>query len=90
VSGPLVHFPLGEFVCANSKKVGADPTFSRRIISLTNHIAKIRFSLRENSTRTSVTIIDEIYLSIHGKMNNDSGVIFINSSYLTRIKHTVE
>ena len=25
------HFPLREFVCANSKKVGTDPTFSRRI-----------------------------------------------------------
>ena len=38
--------PLGEFVRANSKKVGTDPTFSRRIFSLTNHIAKICFSLR--------------------------------------------
>ena len=35
------HFPLGEFVRANSRKVGTDPTFSRRIFSLTNHIAKI-------------------------------------------------
>jgi hypothetical protein len=38
--------PLGEFVRANSKRVGTDPTFSRRIFSLTNHIAKIFFSLR--------------------------------------------
>ena len=37
--------PLGEFVCANSKKVGTDPTFMQRIFSLTNHIAKICFSL---------------------------------------------
>jgi hypothetical protein len=44
--------PLGEFVRVNSKKVGADPTFLRRIFSLTNHIAKICFSLlvaRKNS-----------------------------------------
>jgi hypothetical protein len=40
--------PPGEFVRANSKKVGTDPTFSRRIISLTNHIAKICFSRRAN------------------------------------------
>jgi hypothetical protein len=38
--------PLGEFVRADSKEVGTDPTFSRRIFSLTNHIAKICFSLR--------------------------------------------
>jgi hypothetical protein len=38
--------PPGEFVRANSKKVGTDPTFSQRIFSLTNHIAKICFSLR--------------------------------------------
>jgi hypothetical protein len=41
-------FPPGEFVRANSKKVGTDPTFSRRIFSLTNHIAKICFSFRAN------------------------------------------
>jgi hypothetical protein len=42
--------PLGEFVRANSKKVGTDPTFSRRIFSLTNHIAShivFRFASRE-------------------------------------------
>ena len=27
---------------ATSKRVGTDPTFSRRIFSLTNHIAEIR------------------------------------------------
>jgi hypothetical protein len=42
------HFPLREFVRANSKKVGTDPTFSRRVFSPTNHIAKICFSLRAN------------------------------------------
>jgi hypothetical protein len=39
----LAHFPLGEFVCVNSKKVGTDPTFSQQIFSLTNHITKIFF-----------------------------------------------
>jgi hypothetical protein len=50
IVGFKVHFPLGEIVRANSKKVGTDPTFSRRIFSLTNHIAKICFyvSLRAN------------------------------------------
>jgi hypothetical protein len=24
-----IHFPLGEFVCADSEKVGTDPTFSQ-------------------------------------------------------------
>ena len=46
VWGRTANFPLGEFVRANSKKVGNDPTFSRLIFSLTNHIAKIYFSLR--------------------------------------------
>jgi hypothetical protein len=42
------HFPQGEFVRANFKKVGTDPTFWRRLFSLTNHIAKIYFSLHAN------------------------------------------
>ena len=42
------HFPLGEFVCVNSKKLGTDPTFSWQIFSLTNRIAKICFSLCAN------------------------------------------
>jgi hypothetical protein len=47
------HFPQGEFVRANFKKVGTDPTFwrrffSRRFFSLINHIAKICFSLHAN------------------------------------------
>jgi hypothetical protein len=42
------HFPQGEFVRANFKKVGTDPNFSRRFFSLTNHIAKICFSLHAN------------------------------------------
>jgi hypothetical protein len=29
---------------ATSKRIGTDPTFSRRIFSLTNHIAEILFS----------------------------------------------
>ena len=33
---------------ATSKRVGTDPTFSRRIFLLTNHIAEIWFSLRTN------------------------------------------
>jgi hypothetical protein len=37
-------------VCMDLKRVGTDPTFSRRNFSLTNHIAKskICFSLRAN------------------------------------------
>ena len=49
---PKACSPLGEYVRANSKKVGTDPPFSRRIFSLTNHIAKFYFSLhvaRKNS-----------------------------------------
>jgi hypothetical protein len=42
------HFPQGEFVRANFKKGGTDPTLSRRFFSLTNHIAKICFSLHAN------------------------------------------
>jgi hypothetical protein len=41
---PKVRSPLDEFVRANSKKVGTDPTFSQQIFSLTNHTAKICFS----------------------------------------------
>jgi hypothetical protein len=44
---PILH-ALGEFLRANSKKVGTDPIFSRRIFSLINRIAKICFSLRTN------------------------------------------
>jgi hypothetical protein len=43
------------FVRANSKKVGTDPTFSRRIFSLTNHIAKICFSLR---AKTKIRLVE--------------------------------
>jgi hypothetical protein len=39
---------LGEFIRANSKKIGSDPTFSWRFFSLTNHIANICFSHRAN------------------------------------------
>ena len=42
------HFPLGEFIRANSKKSRNCPTFSRRNFLLTNHISKICFSLRAN------------------------------------------
>jgi hypothetical protein len=42
------HFSQGEFVRANFKKVGTDPTFLRRFFSLTDHIAKICFSLHAN------------------------------------------
>jgi hypothetical protein len=37
------HFPQGEFVRANFKKIGTDPTFSLRFFSLTNHIAKFAY-----------------------------------------------
>lgn len=46
------RFPPGDSVRASKEKVGSDRTVSRRIISLTHHIARILFSLlvaRKNS-----------------------------------------
>jgi hypothetical protein len=49
------HFPLGEFIRENSKKVGwTDPTFWRRIFLLTNHIAMICFSLRLSRSNSPI------------------------------------
>jgi hypothetical protein len=40
------HFPLGEFVHVNSKKLGTDPTFSWQIFSLTNCICQLDLFFR--------------------------------------------
>jgi hypothetical protein len=41
------HSPLGEFVRANIKKFGTDPTFSWQIFSLTNIAMILFFASRE-------------------------------------------
>jgi hypothetical protein len=52
---PILH-ALGEFLRANSKKVGTDPpTFSRRIFSLINRIAKNLFFASHEQTRQVFT-----------------------------------
>jgi hypothetical protein len=69
LSKSKAHFPLGEFVCANSKIVGTDPTFSQRIFSLTNHIAKICFSLR--FARTNCLVENGLIVTEHSRWSKN-------------------
>ena len=64
---PVLH--RGEFVRANNKKVGTDPTFSRRIFSLTNHIAKICFSLRVARKNSPSVRIRDVRLQLFQHSN---------------------
>jgi hypothetical protein len=56
---------------ATSKRVGTDPTFSRRIFSLTNHITEIWFSLRANKIRPKTGLNNKsIYLLLFRDVNH--------------------